>query len=248
MAGVCNEKKGMKRFFVDKTDKSITVLKGEERRHLADVLRARVGDTVILCPNDGKDYIYRITSFTKDSVTLEYVSEENNPTETDLKLSVFCALLKGDKTEFAVQKLTELGVKKIIPFISDYTVQRSEKNDRLQRAAHEASKQCGRAIVPEVCRIVSFSEMTEMLSGYDSVVFAYEGAYADGLRIEDAVKPTDNSVALIVGPEGGFSEKEVDVLRSLGHMPVTLGKRILRAETASVAAAAVIMYICGEWK
>ena len=238
----------MRRFFVENIEKPITELKGEERRHLADVLRARAGEKVILCPNDGKDYVYEIRSFTKDQVELEYVSEEVNRTEPELKLSVFCAMLKGDKTEFAVQKLTELGVKKIVPFISEYTVQRSEKSDRLVRAAHEASKQCGRAVVPEIGNVVSFDEMTKMLKGYDSVVFAYEGAYADGMRIDDAVKPTDGSVALIVGPEGGFSEKEAETLRSLGHLPVTLGKRILRAETASVAAAAVIMYICGEWK
>lgn len=238
----------MRRFFVDNISKPVMELRGEERRHLADVLRARVGEKAILCPNDGKDYVYEIKAFTKDSITLGYVSETENTTEPSLDLCVMCALLKGDKTEFAVQKLTELGVKKIIPFVSEYTVQRSEKKDRLVRAAHEAAKQCGRAVIPEIRDILTFEQMTKELCGIDKVVFAYEGAYSKGKHLRDVVDPFDRNVALIVGPEGGFSEKEVRMLSESGYAPVTLGKRILRAETAAVAAAAVIMYICGEWE
>ena len=167
----------MRRFFVEKIEKPSLNVYGNERKHLADVLRARVGDKVILCPNDGNDYVYKIVGFDKNSVSLNYVSENKNETEPELMLTVFASLLKGDKTELVVQKLTELGVKRITPFISDYTVQKSEKNERLKRSAHEASKQCGRAIIPEVTEIVSFDQMLKTLDKYDTVVFAYEDAY-----------------------------------------------------------------------
>ena len=238
----------MRRFFVDKIEKPRLRLTGEEYKHLAEVLRARVGDRVVLCPNDGRDYVYEAVAFDRSSVTLEYIEEMPNPTEPELRLTVYAALLKGDKTEYAVQKLTELGAAKFVPFVSEFTVKRSEKTDRLVRTAHEASKQCGRARLPEVGDVLTFEEMMSTLSGYDAVIFAYEGAYAAGKRLDEVLTGNERSVALIVGPEGGFSEGEVNVLKSAGYEPVTLGKRILRAETAAVAAAAVIMYAEGEWR
>ena len=237
----------MRRFFVEKIEKPSLNVYGNERKHLADVLRARVGDKVILCPNDGNDYVYKIVGFDKNSVSLNYVSENKNETEPELMLTVFASLLKGDKTELVVQKLTELGVKRITPFISDYTVQKSEKNERLKRSAHEASKQCGRAIIPEVTEIVSFDQMLKTLDKYDTVVFAYEDAYTSGKRLSDVIKGNEKTIALVVGPEGGFSEREVNALTLAGYEPVTLGKRILRAETASIAGASVIMCLAGEW-
>ncbi|MBQ7227141.1 MAG: 16S rRNA (uracil(1498)-N(3))-methyltransferase [Clostridia bacterium] len=237
----------MRRFFVEKIEKPSLNVYGNERKHLADVLRARVGDKVILCPNDGNDYVYKIVGFDKNSVSLNYVSENKNETEPELMLTVFASLLKGDKTELVVQKLTELGVKRITPFISDYTVQKSKKNERLKRSAHEASKQCGRAIIPEVTEIVSFDQMLKTLDKYDTVVFAYEDAYTSGKRLSDVIKGNEKTIALVVGPEGGFSEREVNALTLAGYEPVTLGKRILRAETASIAGASVIMCLAGEW-
>lgn len=247
MASVYNEKK-LRRFFVNKIDKPTTVLVGDERKHLAEVLRARVGEEVILCPNDGKDYIFTIDSIDKQSVKLHYLQENINETEPTLKLTAFIAMLKGDKTEFAVQKLTELGVANIVPYISEYTVKTSEKSDRLKRAAHEASKQCGRAIIPEVSEVLKFDDILDRLKAYDAAVFAYEGAYVSGKRLSQVIKGNEKTVALVIGPEGGFSEKEVEAMVQNGFNPVTLGKRILRAETAAVAGAAVIMSMLGEWE
>ena len=223
-------------------------LTGDERRHLADVLRARPGDRVILCQNDGTDYIFEITAFDRTSVTLTFVEQHINPTEPDLYLCAYIALLKGDKTELEVQKLTELGVRRIYPFVCDRTVKASERSERLRRAAHEASKQCGRAIIPDIAEIGTFAGMLEELSDYDSVVFAYEGAYGKGPSIDEVVRGNEKRIALIVGPEGGFSDDEVAAAARAGWKGVTLGKRILRAETAAIAGAAVIMQLCGEWK
>lgn len=238
----------MKRFFVDKIEKPYLTLRGEERRHLADVLRAREGDRVVLCPNDGRDYVYEAVAFDRDSVRLKYIEDFKNETEPTLELTAYISLLKGDKTELAVQKLTELGVHRVVPFVSECTVRTGEKSDRLRRAAHEASKQCGRAYIPEVRDAISFADMVGELSEYDTAVFAYEGAYASGERLKDVLRGDEKTIALVVGPEGGFSEKEVAVMIAAGHGPVTLGKRILRAETASIACAAVIMQLSGEWE
>ena len=238
----------MRRFFVEKADKPILKLTGDERKHLAEVLRARQGDRIVVCPNDGNDYIYEIVSFDKTSVTLEFIEQYVNPTEPDLFLCVYIALLKGDKTELEVQKLTELGVRKIVPFVCDRTVKNTEKTERLLRTAHEASKQCGRAVIPEISEVKNFQEVISELSKYDSSVFAYEGAYNAGLRLGDVIHGDEKSIALVIGPEGGFSDEEVTAALSAGIKSVTLGKRTLRAETAAIAGAAVIMQLCGEWK
>lgn len=238
----------MRRFFVEKTESPTVKLTGNEYKHLAEVLRARVGDVVVLCPNNGRDYEYRVTAIDRSSATLEYIRDYPNATEPQLALTAYIALLKGDKTELAVQKLTELGVRRIVPFVSEFTVQRSEKTERLRRAAQEASKQCGRAVIPEVADVLNFGELSASLCGYDAVVFAYEGAYADGKRLREVIRGNEKNVAMIVGPEGGFSKNEVHALSAAGHSPVTLGKRILRAETASIACAAVIMNLLGEWE
>lgn len=106
----------MRRFFTDKIEKPTMKLTGSERKHLAEVLRARVGERVVICPNDGRDYVYETTAFDKDSVTLSFIEDRDNPTEPELKLRAYIAVLKGDKTELEEQKLTELGAAKITPF------------------------------------------------------------------------------------------------------------------------------------
>lgn len=238
----------MRRFFTDKISKPEMLLGGAEHKHLAGVLRARVGEDVIVCTGDGIDYVYKIKSIDKRAAVLSYESESRNDTETDTHLTVFFAMLKGDKSELVVTKLTELGVKHIVPFVSEFTVKTGEKIDRMKRAALEACKQCGRAVIPDISDVISFKDVLSRVHDYDKVVFAYEGAYADGKRLRDVLDGKEKRVALIVGAEGGFSGNEVSALVGEDIPAVTLGKRIMRAETASIAAAAVILYICGEWE
>ena len=238
----------MRRFFTDKIEKPTMKLTGSERKHLAEVLRARIGERVVICPNDGRDYVYETTAFDKDSVTLSFIEDRDNPTEPELKLRAYIAVLKGDKTELEVQKLTELGAAKITPFVCERTVGSGGKTERLRRAAHEAAKQCGRAVIPEVTDVRTLKEILPELRGCDAVVFAYEGAYGKGRSIDEVIGGDERSVAVVIGPEGGFTEEEVAAVREAGYECVTLGKRILRAETAAIAAAAVVMQLCGEWK
>lgn len=238
----------MKRFFVEKLTRPLFVLEGAENKHLAEVLRAKKGDRVLLCTGDGFDYEYEIVGFSRSSTTLEYKSERLNTSEPELFLTVYFSMLKGDKSELVVQKLTELGVKRIVPFISEFSVSRPDKTDRLARAALEACKQCGRAVIPEVSGILSFKEMLDSLDKHEKTVFAYEDISKSSKTISDYLSGSEKDVALIIGPEGGFSEKEYRAIAFEKSIePVSLGRRILRAETAAIAATAVILSLEGEW-
>ena len=187
----------MRRFFVDKIEKPIAKLYGNENKHLAEVLRSKKGDLIILCPQDKKDYFYEIIDFDKNSTTLKYIEEKENETEPSINLTVYFSLIKGDKSELVVQKLTELGVTKICPFISEYTVQKSDKIDRLKRVALEASKQCGRAIVPEINEVIKFNSMLDMLVNYDAVIFAYEDAFTNGKHKDDILSGTSQALLFL---------------------------------------------------
>ena len=243
----------MKRFFVDKIHNPM-ILTGDNHKHLSLVLRARIGDEIVLCPGDGNDYIYEISGISKRETRLTARGVAANPNEPTVRLTVFSALMKGDKNEWAAQKLTELGVSEIVPFYSEHTVARPSpaRAERLRRICEEAAKQCGRAVVPTVGAEISFETVLSRVSRFDLVVFPYEKAEAADIRsfLQDrtASGAQIRSAALIVGSEGGFSDTEAEKAVAAGLMPVTMGKRILRAETANIAAAAVMMYALGEMR
>lgn len=243
----------MKRFFVP-TISDTPILTGENHKHLSVVLRARPGESVVLCPQDGCDHICEIVRIEKTQTILKRLHTVANDKEPRVRLTVYSALMKGDKNEWAAQKLTELGVSEIVPFRSEFTVVKpSDKHrERLCRVCEEAAKQCGRAIVPNVGTPIDFSEIPDRMAQYDLVLFPYEKA--DGLdirsyltdRIDTKGRDGIATAALIVGSEGGFSEREAQTLEAAGVRPVTMGKRILRAETANITAAAILMYALGE--
>ncbi len=238
----------MKRFFVDSLTEPYFTLTGAENRHLSEVLRAKVNDRVILCSGDGYDCEYEITGFSKNATTLRFVSRKLNDTEPALELTVYFAVLRGDRSELVVQKLTELGVRRIVPFISEFCVARPDKTERLERAAREACKQCGRAVIPEVSGIQSFADMTALLGRHEKIVFAYEDISRTPVSLPEYLDGGEKNIGLVIGPEGGFSETEYRILsQDMGIVPVSLGKRILRAETAAIAASSVILSIEGEW-
>lgn len=243
----------MKRFFVDKIQDPM-ILTGDNHKHLSLVLRAEIGDEVVLCPGDGNDYIYTVSGISKRETRLSARGVAANPNEPTVKLTVFSALMKGDKNELAVQKLTELGVAEIVPFYSEHTVARPSPSraERLRRICEEAAKQCGRAVVPTVGTEISFDAVLSRVSRFDLAVFPYEKAEADDirsfLRERTAAGAPIRSAALVIGAEGGFSDAEAEKAAAAGLVPVTMGKRILRAETANIAAAAILMYELGEMR
>lgn len=235
----------MKKLFVDKISQD-NVLEGDDHAHVSVVLRARVGDELVLCDGDGYDYTFQIVRIESKRTFLKLISKEETTTEPKAKVDLFVALLKADKLEWVCQKCTELGINAIQPFISEFVQVKKEsvKVERLNKICKEAAQQCGRGKVPVLREPIKWTEMTSKLGDYDNVLFLYE---KDGASLKD-IKLKGESVAIIIGSEGGFSDKEASELSSMGVTTINLGKRILRAETACVTATTLVMYEMGELK
>lgn len=230
----------MKKLFVDRASEK-ELLTGDDHLHVSVVLRARKGDELILCDGDGFDYHYEIVGFDKNSTKLKFLDKTEVETEPTHSIDLFVALPKGDKLELITQKCTELGINAIVPFVSEFVQAKGNvRLDRLNKIAREAAQQCGRGKVPLVHSPVSFSEMKEKIAQYDTVLFFYE---CGGSPMKDV--PLGKKIALIVGSEGGFSDAEAKELGLVAHT-ISLGKRILRAETAAVVATALTMYQAEE--
>ena len=238
----------MRKFFVDKlTDR--VVLTGADHKHLSVVCRAKKGENIVLC--DGYyDGDYEITDIKKDATYLLLKKKTKNESETTVNLDLYFCALKSDKNDFIVQKCTELGVKNFFPVISDF-VQSGAKNvnvERLGRIAEEAAKQCGRGAVPTVAAPMDFSAMLERLKKYSLVVFPYESEKNTDIKSFLSGAENARDIAALIGCEGGFSKGEVEQLKDAGITPITLGNRILRAETACITTTSVILYEKGEMK
>ena len=239
----------MPRFFVTKeniSDSSVRIV-GEDAFHIARSLRMAVGDSVDICDGDGLDYHCNLTRIRDDECECEIVSSEEGQSESPASITLFMAYPKGDKLETVIQKAVELGASRIVPFESSRCIKRpkAEKLDRqlerLNKIAREAAKQCGRSRLPEVCAPLSFEKMLKEAPLAEIPLFCYENE--DGRSIKDLIigkRPA--SISVVVGSEGGFSPEEAKAALSAGLTPVTLGKRILRCETAPSAALAMIAY------
>ena len=234
----------LKRFFVDKIEE-VTELCGEEFEHAKNVLRLGVGDEVILLDNSGKEYTAVIAAVEKKRMLLNVVREElgSREAETDVFL-LFGYLKNADKNEFIVQKAVELGVRKIGVFSSEFSSAYMNENklERLNKVAKEAAKQCLRAVAPKVTYFSTLDSALAAADGFENKLFACE--FADKSQAEIAA--LSGSTAIVIGSEGGFSREEEGLARSNGFASVTLGKRILRAETAAVALTSVVMFALGE--
>ena len=234
----------LKRFFVNTVGET-TELCGEEFEHAKNVLRLAVGDEVILLDNSGKEYTAVITAVEKKRMTLNVVREEvgTREAETDVCL-LFGYLKNADKNEFIVQKAVELGVKRIGVFSSEYSsaYMNANKLERLNKVSKEAAKQCLRSVAPEVVYFDDLDKAFDYAKEYENKVFACEFATESKCDLEKL----KGSTAIVIGSEGGFSRAEEELANRLGFASVTLGKRILRAETAAVALTSVVMFSVGE--
>ncbi len=236
----------LKRFFVDKIEQ-VTELSGEEFEHAKNVLRLSEGAEVILLDNSGKEYTAVIAQVGKKRMLLNVVREEAGAREAATEVCLLFGYLKNaDKNEFIVQKAVELGVRKIGVFSSEYSsaYMNSNKLERLNKVAKESAKQCLRATAPEVVYFDTLEKALTYASGAKNKIFACEFATESKIDIGNL----KGSCALVVGSEGGFSREEEELADSLGYASVTLGKRILRAETAAVALTSVVMFSLGELK
>ena len=234
-----------KRFLV-KNIQEETILSSEEFNHAKNVLRLYEGAEVTLFDGSGEEYSAVISKIGKSEMVLHTVKKGVSERDPKAELYLLVGALKGDKTELVVQKATELGAKKIGVFSSRYCAAYMNDNKlaRLSRVAAEASKQCLRATVPQVVYFDNFKDAVKSAEGYQSKLFACE--FID--TSETSLRDVKDSAALIVGSEGGFTKEEFEYAKGQGFSGVTLGKRILRAETAAIAFLSVVAYFAGELK
>ncbi|CUH94148.1 hypothetical protein P22_0210 [Propionispora sp. 2/2-37] len=241
----------MRRFFLNAALAANMVIEGSDVDHICRVLRMKSGDKIIVVDYKGKAGIAEIQQVTVTSVTLKLKEQLAEDREPDIKVCLVQGLPKGDKMDYIVQKAVELGVDRIIPMISKHVVVRYDDQKKAQRVirwqkiAVEASKQCGRFCVPTVEPIQDMSEIMKKTAGGSEVLVLYEGEQGQGLK-QVLLSQQVLSYTLIVGPEGGFAPEEISGWQQKKASIVTLGSRILRTETASLAAVSIVMYECGN--
>lgn len=238
----------MQKLFVDFIPENTVVLDGEQSRHIARSLRMKKGDMLTLSCGDGNDYGCIIESTRDGVVTLTVCYKQANNSEPTVRVALYQGVPKAGKLEDIVQKCTELGVTEICPVLTHRSVSRPDekqaekKRARLQKIALEAAQQSGRGIVPEVKRMTSLGQAVKNDASELKILF-YEGG---GESLKSLITQEVKTVSVYIGPEGGFEKNEVELIRSAGGKIATLGARILRTQTAPVAALTAIMLLSGN--
>lgn len=217
--------------------------------HITKVLRLKAGDSVVVCDGAGNDYLCAVEAIDKNLVTLHISEQIPNDAESRTSITLYQGIPKSDKMDFIIQKCVELGVRKIVPVETARIVAKVKDGDkkqiRWQRIAAEAAKQCGRGVIPEIGDVLTFAQAVAV--EHELKLMPYE-CEKDGL-LSNALKSvtTGADIGIYIGPEGGFDKAEADMAVDAGVKTVTLGKRILRCETAGLATVAAVMYALDEW-
>ena len=244
----------MSKFFVDPSAISgshIYIENKNDLHHLTKVLRGKVGMKIDISDGDEWEYETELEELTADCATLKILDKQKFASEPEVRVTLFQGVPKASKMETVIQKTVEIGVDSIVPVFMERTVVVEKGNfgkklDRWQKIADEAVKQCKRGIIPQVRENCTFKEMMNQLDDYDLVICPYENE--DGYSMKDCLRKAaeggnaPKKVAIIIGPEGGFADKEIDALKEINAEIVTLGKTILRTETAGLVALTMVMY------
>ena len=240
----------MPRFFIDdRPQGELYTLTGENAHHAGRVLRLRPGETLTLCDGAGTDFDCTVEQAEKDEVVCRVQAVHPSETEPRQDMTLFMALPKGDKMDFIVQKAVECGACEVVPFISKRCVSRpdakqlAKKTERWQRIAYEAAKQCGRGIIPQVGSTIDISKIPALISPENTGILFYECAETP---LREAVGEFTRNIDIVIGSEGGFEQSEAEKLIAAGLKCASLGKRILRCETAPIAAISVLMNMTGN--
>lgn len=237
------------RYFTRELADGQAALTGSDAHHLANVMRARPGEQVVLCGPGGLEYTGTVTAILPGRVEFSVSEGAPSKAEPDLAVTLFVGYPKQGKLEEIIRHSVELGVSRIVPFFSRYCVaapkKEDVKNERYNRIAAEAAKQAGRAVLPRVeLPLARFSDVCGALAGYDKALFFYEGG---GEPLRAVLAPgSARTLALITGSEGGFSPEEAGAAAAAGAVTVGLGPRILRCETAPLAALTAAMLLTGN--
>ena len=237
----------MPRFFKEITPPT-AVLDGADGAHIRRSLRMQVGETLTVCDGRGTDHTCRITAFEGDAVTLTVEASAPSRTEPTTRVTLYMGLPKADKLEWVIQKAVELGVDTVVPVVTSRSIVKldaasaAKKQERWQRIAAEAAGQSERGVIPTVELPITFAAALKRMAA-EKLLILYEGG---GQTMETLLSPADGQVSLFVGPEGGIAPEEVAAMQQAGGVCTTLGPRILRCETAPIAALAVTMHLTGN--
>lgn len=242
----------MHNFFIDKSqiNKNV-VIKGTDVNHIKNVLRLQPSDKICVhIKNSSDKYICEITELRELEVLCNIIEKITENKESDIYINIVQALPKSDKMELIIQKCTELGVREFTPLSLKRCIVKINPKDeqkkiiRWQSIAEVAAKQCSRDIIPKVNNIKSINDLPELLKDYDLVIIAYENENLNTLK--KAIIPEAKKIAIIIGPEGGIEEGEIEILKEYGYSSVTIGKRILRTETVAIVLSSIILYTLGD--
>lgn len=242
----------MQRYFVERMDDNQATIQGEDVHHITRVMRMGIGDQLICCNPKGKAARCTITEITNESILANVVEWIVDTVELPINVIIVSGLPKGDKLEYVIQKGTELGASEFVPFIATRSIVKwdekkgSKKVERWEKIAKEAAEQSHRTKIPMVQAPLTFKQLLSLGESYQYKLIAYEEDAKSGEKSNlastlERMKPGD-SLLVVVGPEGGLAEKEIDSLRDAGFVSCSFGPRILRAETAPLYLLSAVSY------
>ena len=246
----------MQRYFIpaDRFGSDTVHITGDDAHHLANVMRAKAGDTVIVADGSGREAIVKVSSLSKNEISAEILELRESVSEPRVRITIAQAMPKADKMETIIQKGTEIGAAGFIPFNSERTIvqydakKEHKRLERWSKISKEAAEQAHRGRIPDIAPVCSWKELLGLAEKADAAFFCYEKEsnltlrkHLDRLKIEEKA-----NIMLIIGPEGGFSEKEAREAEEAGCLTVSLGRRILRTETAALVGMSCILYEYGE--
>lgn len=243
----------MARFFVAEAQmqRDTIILTGENAQH-ARVLRLKAGEQVLVCDGEGMECVCTVNSFGGNEITLNVLERRISSAEAKIRVSIYLGFPKSDKLEHVIQKATELGADEIIAFPAARSVSRPDekslkkKLERWQKIAASAAEQSGRGRIPQVIVLDSYAAALKRAALADKALMFYENEHATTLRMA-LESGSFQTVSMLTGPEGGLEEKEVRQAMDAGLQVCTLGRRILRCETAPLCALSAVMYAAGEF-
>jgi 16S rRNA (uracil1498-N3)-methyltransferase len=245
----------MRYFYIEPAalKKTIIAIEGSEVRHIKNVLRLKPGDTIHLFDGQGFEYEADIQRLLANRVEIKIAHKFPATKESHVQIEVAQALLKEKKMDRLLRHLCELGITKWITYISEHSVSRpnsrrlTAREGRWKKIVKESCKQCQRAKLPEIIKMVSFEEILQYGQSCDFKIVFYENESATlPSLMAPSPQPAPQKILLILGPEGGFSGHEIEKVKAAGFVVAGLGPRILRAETATVAACTLIQYLFGD--
>lgn len=235
----------MPRFFVNQENitQNIVTINNSDAKHIGRSLRMKIGENITVCCK-GIEYECKLKDISDELVVCDIISQKPCENEPNVNVTLFQAMPKSDKFDFIVQKAVELGVHKICPVITSRCISRpdkksfAKKQERFQKISLEAAKQSGRGIIPEILDIITFEECINQMKNFDNALMCYEKG---GINLRNANLSENTNIAVLIGSEGGFSPEESQKALDNNVTLIGLGSRILRCETAPIAALSIIM-------